>query len=291
MKFKANFPLQRLCTIYLSILVLALSSCMGTRNVLKKSKSAFNYFQEGLDSVQKIVIEPLTIKPSDVLNIHVSSGTLNQEQAAVFNAANYGGSLGGGAGGSSMMPQQQMGGTSTIGFIVDEAGKIKYPMIGTIAVNGLTRQELEKLLEDTLENRGLVKLPMVQVRFLQLKVTVLGEVGGSGTKSFNNDRITILDALSAAGDLTIRGRRDSIAVIRLDNQGITKTYYINLLNTNFMSQKAFQLQQNDIVYVRANKIKLKETKYDPSFMRDFGIGMQLVSAALFLINLFVLFKK
>lgn len=273
--------------LLLCIIALVLSSCSSTRFRQSALNQNFNYFQKGLDSTQQIVFTPLTIKPNDLLNIQVSSNTLNQEQAAAFNAANYGGAIGTN---SAMMNQQQMGGASTIGFLVDESGNIKYPMIGSIAVNGLTRQALAKLLEDTLEHKELVKQPVVQVRFLQLKVNVLGEVKSPGTKSFTADRITILDAISAAGDLTDRGRRDNIAIIR-EEQGVKKTYNINLLNTNFISEQGFQLQQNDIIYVRANNIKLKETNFDPQFMRDIQIGLSVASGMSFLINLFLLFKK
>jgi len=273
--------------LLLCFIALVFSSCSSTRFRQSALNQNFNYFQKGLDSAQQIVFTPLTIKPNDLLNIQVSSNTLNQEQAAAFNAANYGGAIGTN---SAMMNQQQMGGASTIGFLVDEAGNIKYPMIGTIAVNGLTRQALAKLLEDTLEHKELVKQAVVQVRFLQLKVNVLGEVKSPGTKSFTADRITILDAISAAGDLTDRGRRDNIAVIR-EEQGVKKTFNINLLNTNFISEQGFQLQQNDIIYVRANNIKLKETNFDPQFMRDIQIGLSVASGMSFLINLFLLFKK
>lgn len=273
--------------LLLCIIALVLSSCSSTRFRQSALNQNFNYFQKGLDSTQQIVFTPLTIKPNDLLNIQVSSNTLNQEQAAAFNAANYGGAIGTN---SAMMNQQQMGGASTIGFLVDESGNIKYPMIGSIAVNGLTRQALAKLLEDTLEHKELVKQAVVQVRFLQLKVNVLGEVKSPGTKSFTADRITILDAISAAGDLTDRGRRDNIAIIR-EEQGVKKTYNINLLNTNFISEQGFQLQQNDIIYVRANNIKLKETNFDPQFMRDIQIGLSVASGMSFLINLFLLFKK
>jgi polysaccharide export outer membrane protein len=255
--------------------------------VPKKLNSAFNYFQKGLDSAQEMKFVPLNIKPSDLLNIQISSNTLNQEQVTLFNAANYGGSMGANGG---MMNQQQFGGASTIGFLVDETGFIKYPMLGKIKAAGLTRDELAKNLEIELAKKEYVKDPNIQVRFLQLKVNVLGEVKSPGTKSFSADRITILDALSAAGDLTDRGRRDNVTIIR-EESGQKKSYKINLLNTDFINSPVFQLQQNDVVYVNANYIKLKETNFDPQFQRDLQIGLSVASGLSFLINLFLLFKK
>jgi len=278
-----NFLHKRKSTICLCALILFLSACSSTR----KLNTEYNYFQQGLDSAQEIKFTPLTIKPNDLLNIQISSNTLNQEQVTLFNAANYGGSMGANG---SMVNQQQNGGASTIGFLVDEKGFIKYPMLGKVQALGLTREELAKNLETELAKKEYVKDPNIQVRFLQLKVNVLGEVKSPGTKSFTADRITILDAISAAGDLTDRGRRDNITIIR-EEAGQKKSYKINLLNTDFINSPVFQLQQNDVVYVNANYIKLKETNFDPQFQRDLQIGLSVASGLSFLINLFILFKK
>lgn len=281
-----NYFLQKTGTTYLCILALLLSSCMNTRYVPKKLNSAFNYFQKGLDSAQDIKFTALTIKPNDLLNIQISSNTLNQEQVALFNAANFGGSVGAVNG---TMNQQQFGGANTFGFLVDEEGFIKYPMLGKVQVAGMTRDALSQKLEIELAKKEYVKEPNIQVRFLQLKVNVLGEVRSPGTKSFSADRITILDAISAAGDLNDRGRRDNITIIR-EEAGQKKTYQINLLNTDFINSPVFQLQQNDVLYVNANNIKLKEANFDPQVQRDLQIGLSVASGLSFLINLFLLFK-
>ena len=278
---KLNSP-SKYYSLIIFLFVL-LSACTST----KKINTEFNYFQKGLDSAQEIKFTPLTIKPNDLLNIQISSNTLNQEQVTLFNAANYGGSMGANGG---MVNQQQFGGASTIGFLVDEQGFIKYPMLGKVQAVGLTREALAQKLETELGKKEYVKEPNIQVRFLQLKVNVMGEVKAPGTKTFSADRITILDAISAAGDLSDRGRRDNITVIR-EVAGQKKSYQINLLNTDFINSPVFQLQQNDVVYVNANYIKLKETNFDPQFQRDLQIGLSVASGLSFLINLFLLFKK
>jgi polysaccharide export outer membrane protein len=267
--------------------LLLFSSCTSSRYAPRKINRDFNYFQKGLDSVQAIQYTPLTIKPNDLLNIQISSNTQNQEQVAFFNAANFGGAVGNNIG---VINQQQFGGTITTGFLVDEFGNIKYPMVGTIRAAELTREQLERKIEDTLSKLELVKDPVVQVRFLQLRINVLGEVRAPGTKSFSSDRITILDALGAAGDLSDRGRRDNITVLR-EEQGQKKAYEVNLLKTDFINSPVFQLQQNDLVYVRANDIKLKEVNFDQQFQRDVQIGLSVVSGLSFLINLFLLIKR
>ena len=282
-----NYSPQKLGTVYLCVFAMIFTSCTNTRYVTKKLNPDFNYFQKGLDSAQEMKFTALTIKPNDLLNIQISSNTLNQEQVALFNAANFGGSI---AANNGAINQQQFGGANTFGFLVDEEGYIKYPMVGKVQAAGLTRDSLAHVLEAALAKKEYVKEPNIQVRFLQLKVNVLGEVKAPGTKSFSADRITILDALSAAGDLSDRGRRDNITIIR-EEAGQKKSYQINLLNTDFINSPVFQLQQNDVVYVNANYIKLKETNFDPQVQRDLQIGLSVASGLSFLINLFLLFKR
>ena len=273
--------------IYLCVFAMIFSSCTNTRYVTKKLNPDFNYFQKGLDSAQEMKFTALTIKPNDLLNIQISSNTLNQEQVALFNAANFGGSVGANNG---VINQQQFGGANTFGFLVNEEGFIKYPMLGKVQAAGLTRDSLAHVLELALSKREYVKEPNIQVRFLQLKVNVLGEVKAPGTKSFSADRITILDALSAAGDLSDRGRRDNITIIR-EEGGQKKSYKINLLNTDFINSPVFQLWKNAEVDVNVDYIKLKETNFDPQVQRDLQIGLSVASGLSFLINLFLLFKK
>jgi polysaccharide export outer membrane protein len=265
-----------------------LSSCTAYRQNAKRINRDFLYFQKGVDSLQDITFSPLTIKPNDLLNISVSSNTLNQEQAALFNAANFGGISGNNGG--VMINQQQMGGANIFGFLVDEQGFIKYPIIGAIKVAGLSRVELAQAIEKALAQKELVKEPVVEVRYLQLRINVLGEVRSPGPKNFPSDRISILDVISASGDLTERGRRDNILVLR-EESGKKKVYKVNLLNTDFINSPVFQLQQNDVVYVQPNSIKLKEVNFDPQFNRDLQVGMTVASAFSFFINIFLLLKK
>jgi polysaccharide export outer membrane protein len=265
-----------------------LSSCTAYRQNAKRINRDFLYFQKGVDSLQDITFSPLTIKPNDLLNISVSSNTLNQEQAALFNAANFGGVSGNNGG--SFINQQQFGGANIFGFLVDEQGFIKYPIIGAIKAAGLSRVELAQAIEKALAQKELVKEPVVEVRYLQLRINVLGEVRSPGPKNFPSDRISILDVISASGDLTERGRRDNILVLREEN-GKKKVYKVNLLNTDFINSPVFQLQQNDVVYVQPNSIKLKEVNFDPQFNRDLQVGMTVASAFSFFINIFLLLKK
>jgi polysaccharide export outer membrane protein len=270
---------------FLSMIILTqlLASC-GTAYKAKRINKEHNYFQTGLDSVGTVMFKPLTIQPNDLISIQVTSNTMNQEQVAIFMMGNNGG-ITQGSSNQALAP-------SVMGYLVDEKGFINLPLLGRVYAVGKTRAELGDYIKNALESQQLVKAPNVQVRFLQFRVTLLGEVKIPGTKSFATDRVTILDAIGAAGDLTDRGRRDNVKIIR-DEQGTQKVLSVNLLNGDFMKNESYQLRQNDIIYVYANDIKLKETKFDPNsrFMRDLQIGSFLMSIFFIVTNILILLKN
>lgn len=271
-------------TVYLLLIavVLMFSSCGVSNDVTGKLNKEFNYFQEGLDSSVSIKLKPLKIKPNDLISIQVYSATLNQEQVAVYNLANNGGMAAGAI-------NQQLS-QSISGYLVDNDGNVNVPYLGMIKAAGMTRVEFAEEIQKQLSAKELVKSPNVLVRFINFRVNVLGEVKSPGMQTFNSERVTILDALGAAGDLTDRGRRDSIVVLR-EVDGLQKRYNLSLLNGSFLQSEAYQLQQNDVVYVYANKIKLKETRFDPKVTRDLQIGLSVASFASFLLNLIILVTK
>lgn len=271
---------------FLSMIILTqlLASC-GTAYKTKRINKEHNYFQTGLDSVGTVMFKPLIIQPNDLISIQVSSNTMNQEQVAMFMMANNGG----------MMPGSGINmalAADVMGYLIDENGFIIFPYLGRIKVSGKSRAQLADTIQNALNIKGYVKEPNVQVRFLQFRVNVLGEVKMPGMKTFNSDRVTVLDAIGAAGDLTDRGRRDNVKVIR-DENGQQKVFNLNLLDGKFINSEVFQLQQNDIVYVYANDIKLRETKFDPNarFMRDLQVGSSLISVLFFITNIFLLLNN
>jgi len=270
--------MQKIEQILLLLLCILLCACHSS----KRMNTKFNYFQKGLDSSRLISFKPLIIQPNDNLSIYVSSNTINQEQAVIFNVFNNGG--------NTLTNGTNQTATPTSGYLVDQNGYIRFPMLGMVKAAGLTRTEFSDYLQEQLSSKALVMEPIVQVRFLQIKINVLGEVKSPGTKIFTSDRITIIDALGAAGDLSDMGRRDNIKLIR-EEQGDQKVYTVNLLDAGFMSQEGYQLQQNDIVYVYANNTKLKEIKYNPNVSRDLGVTTSILSTLSFVVSLFILFKN
>lgn len=141
-----------------------------------------------------------------------------------------------------------------LGYLVDENGDIDFPILGKIHVEGLTRTQVTDLVRKRLVEEDLLKDPIVTVQFLNFKVSVLGEVIRPGTFTLSGDRITLLEALSMAGDLTIYGKRDRVAVIR-ENKGKRTIQFHDLRSSELFNSPYYYLQQNDIVYVEPNKAK------------------------------------
>ncbi len=138
------------------------------------------------------------------------------------------------------------------GFLVDKEGDIELPMLGKLKLAGLTTIEARELIRT--KASFFYKDPSVQVRFTNFKITVLGEVAKPAPYILPNEKISILDALGLAGDLTIYGKRENIMLIR-ENNGKKEIYRFNLNSSSTFNSPAFYLQQNDIIYVEGNKAK------------------------------------
>ena len=151
--------------------------------------------------------------------------------------------------GSESMPQQKV-----LGYLVDVNGNIDFPVLGKLHVAGLTRLQRKEMIKQKLIDEDLIKDPVVTVQFLNYKVSVMGEVARPGSFTVEGDRITLLEALSMAGDLTIYGRRDRVAVIR-EKDGKRTVLFHDLRSSDIFSSPCYYLQQNDIVYVEPNKTK------------------------------------
>ena len=146
-----------------------------------------------------------------------------------------------------------------VGYLVDQNGDIDFPVLGKMHVQGLTRMQLTELIKKKLSEGDLIKDPIVTVQFLNFKVSVIGEVSRPGTFEISGDRITLLEALSRAGDLTIHGRRDRVAVIREEN-GERIIRYHDLRSSDIFNSPCYYLQQNDIVYVEPNKARTGQSR-------------------------------
>lgn len=234
------------CTL---VAILSLSSC--------KTREKIVYLQDMSDTEEYPVIQKYeaVIKRDDKLSISVSCK--NPELALAFNIPGTGGYTISADGSITASQQPNVDSKNKPGYTVDVNGDIDFPILGKLHVEGLTKNQLINLITTRLKEEELLKDPIVLVEFLNFKITVLGEVGGVGVYEFNGDRVTILDAIAKAGNLTDNARIDHVAVIR--EYGNKRRVIWNDLRTKdvFLSP-AFYLQQNDIIYAEPNDRKIRE---------------------------------
>ena len=221
----------------------------------------------------------IVIQPKDMLSIIVSSK--NPELVAMFNlpVVTY-------QAGSEIVSTG--GYQKLLGYVVDNAGFIDFPVLGPIKVAGLTRWELAEIIKNKLLKGGYLADAVVTVEFMNFKISVIGEVNAPGTYSIDGDKVTILQAISLARDLTIFGQRENVAVIR-ERDGERVIYEVNLCDVSLFKSPAYYLQQNDIVYVEPSEIKARQSTTDDKALRMTSImvssGSLLVSIATLVISL------
>ncbi|MCD7978202.1 MAG: polysaccharide biosynthesis/export family protein [Tannerellaceae bacterium] len=202
------------------------------------------------------------IHRDDLLSIMVNSR--NPELALPFNMPLVTYQVGG----------DNVGGQRILGYQVDRNGNIDFPLLGTLHVEGLTRLQLIELIKRRLIHDDYIKDPIVTVQFLNFKISVLGEVNRPGSFTVNSDRITLFEALSMAGDMTIFGKRDKVMVIReKDNQ--RTIYYNNLLAAEVFDSPGYYLEQNDIVYVEPNSTKAGQSQINQN--NSVGVWVSVIS--------------
>lgn len=255
--------------IYFYLTVVLLSSC-GVRY------KSVPYFQNLADS--GVVIEnidnykPVIIQKDDILAITVSS--LNPEASAIFNMGNT----------SSIQNGSTAGNTNPSltanGFLVDKDGFIQLPIIGSVAVEGLTSIQARSAIQDKL--RTYLKEPVVSLRLVNFKVSVLGDVLRPGVYPIENERTTVANALSLAGDLTITAKRDNILLVRETN-GKREYIRLNLHNKELFNSPYFYLQNNDVLYVQPSNAKYASV--DSSY-RNVSILLSALSVIALLITQF-----
>ena len=238
-------------------LALLVSSCASTKDIAYFQNKMVNQ-PEKIDKHAGIVIQP-----KDMLSIVVSSR--NPELVAMFNlpVVSYQ------AGGEVALNASQQ---RLMGYVVDEEGFIDFPVLGKLNIVGKTRWEVAELVKNKLIQEGYLSDAVVTVEFLNFKISVLGEVASPGTFSIDGDKVTVLQAISLARDLTIFGRRDNVSVIR-EQDGKRTIYEINLTDVDLFKSPAYYLQQNDIVYVQPNDIKARQSTTDDKTLRIASIGL------------------
>jgi len=162
-------------------------------------------------------------------------------------------------------------------YTVDSEGDIDFPVLGKIRVAGLKREQIATVVKNELVERNLVKDAVVIVEFMNMGVSVMGEVNRPGRFGIDRDCVTLLDALSMAGDLTIYGRRENILVIRREN-GVETFYRVNLCDSETLySSPVYYLRQNDVVYVEPNEVRARQSTVNGNNVRTASFWMSLAS--------------
>ncbi len=249
-----------------------LSSCKTSEKVV--------YLQDVLLNQPESVQESsgITIQPKDMLSIVISCK--DPELAAMFNlpviSYQAGSEVVSGAGSQRLM-----------GYVVDEAGNIDFPILGKLQVAGLNRWELQEKIKKELAAADLLKDFVVTVEFMNFKVSILGEVNKPGSYTIQGDKITLLEALSMANDLTIYGKRDGVYVIREEN-GERTTYRLDLRSAEIFQSPVYYLKQNDIIYVEPNTVRAGQSTINENSMKSVNLWISIGS---FLSSLGVLLFK
>ncbi len=231
-------------------------------------------------------IPEAVIKVGDLLSITVNSNT--PEAAQPFNlpiypvpraenAYNIGSNSSGITGGQGGLQN----------YLVDTEGKIIFPVIGKLYVAGLTKNQLSELIKNRIYPRYIKEEPIILIRYAGFKVSVLGEVARPGVFQVNGEKITILEALAQAGDLTMFAMRDNILLIR-EKEGKRESVRIDIRDKNLLNSPYYFLQQDDVLYVQPNEVKINNTAFTSSLaipVSAIGTVTSLTSLIIIMLNL------
>lgn len=248
--FSRKRPLTfRPATVVLTFMIFWMASCSAPRKTIYFSENIPNspaVFTQKMEPVNEAIIQP-----EDILAINVTSPSSIIEDkgnttVAIFNS-----------GGVPYASTATLGGGSADagGFLVDPQGFIDYPFLGKMKLGGLTIRQAKEVLANKLRN--IVKEPVVEIRIINYQITVIGEVGTPGTILAPNHKMNVIEAIAAAGDIPISGRKDNITVIR-ENEGVREFARLNLNSKEAFSSPYFYLKQNDIIYVEPARIRRQE---------------------------------
>lgn len=250
------------------MIALLASACTTNRRL-----TYFGNLNTGADYKSDIKnnIEP-KIQADDLLGITVSS--LSSESNTLFNN----GTITAPAGTITSTGASPMAAKNGEGYLVDKSGEVNFPVLGKIKLAGLTKEEAAELL--TNEIKKSVKNPTVNVRFLNFKITVIGEVNRPATFTVPTEKVTVLEALGLAGDMTAFGKRENVLIIR-EKDGVRSAVRVDFTNKDLLNSQYFYLQQNDVVYVEPVKAKGLQGSASSFYLPIISVAVSLLSILVF----------
>ena len=260
--------------VFKLLCMIVLTALTGACTSYKKVPYLQNSETVDLSSFPKSLYDA-KIMPKDLLTITVS--TTDPEAAVPFNltipnaiSLSQSNSL------TSQPVLQQ--------YLVDNEGNIDFPVLGKLHIGDMTKTDVEKMIQQKLQPY-LKETPIVNVRMVNYKISVLGEVTRPGTFTVSNEKVNIFEALALAGDMTIWGQRDNVKLMREDSQGERKIVELDLNDANVVGSPYFYLQQNDVVYVTPNQKKAKNSDVGTQTSFWFSGVSILISLATLIVTL------
>jgi len=265
MKSEKNI-MRAACRALLCVCVAAsLGACRTPRDV--------TYFSdlEGNTRSELTAARDITVRPDDRLSIVVTSK--DPKLAALFNLPVIAQRVGQ----PGVTTNFNRSTNEVASYVVDAYGNIQFPVLGTIHIAGMRRDQVAAYIQKELIGRDLVKDPVVVVDFLNNGVSVLGEVNKPGRVTFDRDRFTLLDAIAGAGDLTIQGKRTDVLVLRQED-GQQAAYRVDLTDGDAVAKSpVYYLQQDDVVYVSPNDVRKRQTTANGSTPLTPGFWISIAS--------------
>jgi polysaccharide export outer membrane protein len=251
---------QNVAFTLILILLFTLSSCGSKKDIV--------YFQD-LNNIQNLIDSSsyeLKIKPHD--NLLITVPALNTEASDVFNLIKL-------KGGNAYNMEWQ-------GYLVDDNGDINFPVIGRMHIGGMTKLEAVDLLQHKIAL--FIDDPVVNIRFLNYKIFIIGAVNRPGAYTVNEEKISVTEALALAGDMSIYGNRRDLIVGRIEN-GEKKFYHLDMTSAAVFFSEAYYLQQNDILYIQPNKTLIQSSvNFNPYITLA-------ISSLTFLFSLYTFFSR
>lgn len=255
----------------MAMLALALASCNTSKKIV--------YFQDIQANRPEAITEArdITVQPKDQISILVSSK--DPQLAALFNLPRVQYRVG------DNNMQNTNGDVS--GYTLDTEGYIDFPVLGRLYVAGMTKSEIASYIKKRLMDENLINDPVVTVEFMNLYYSILGEVNSPGKYMITKDQITLLEAISMAGDLTIYGKRDAVFVVR-EEDGQRVTHWVDLRTQDLFHSPVYYLKQNDVIYVQPNKVRAGQSTINENSVKSVSLWISIAS---FLSSLGVLLFK